>query len=522
MNRISTPYNSPTYQKRLNQSNQHLEDHKAELKEKLSSLIEKKVKTLKLNSEDDLTDAHYRDILDSLHNATTSNGETFHRILNDAGIKTVSKYSWFSNQRSTGKIEALKKYLEAGNVLEEDTSVVNDLTEHPALQELYKLDSLTFEYPGLFGVKSHTKAVIGVFNTHFKKSFKDKTSLDPELMVKLLALHDIGKGPKENEKVSLNQGNTSIDQFKETQHARSKTVIKEKYEEIKITKTDANFISDIIAQDAIGLLLQKKINLSQATLLLNNSYVKALKAFPELTRQQYMEFIKIYYISDAASYPFLKRRLFNTNLQFKSTEAQTIDQLTTRFNDIATKANAVKINHAKNQIRYYEDQYLFLRDFDFWFAKNQEKFPKNGQVVFDIDGTITDYEKNSLKPYMKTVIQRFVKQGIKVTFLTNRSGEAETNMYGGNLHLEIKEIAPDSNIIYNTKSGAEWSGFKAAWFKEQTDSPIISSFGDNLNDLHGHWLEEANKDKQFKSRSWYLQIGKADSAFKQQIDVVNV
>lgn len=112
MTRISTPYNQQVYHSRLANDSNSLETHKAELKEKLSSLIKEKVQTLKLNSEDDLTDAHYRDILDSLHNAETSNGGTFHRILNNAGIKTVSKYSWFSNERATGKIEALKIYLD--------------------------------------------------------------------------------------------------------------------------------------------------------------------------------------------------------------------------------------------------------------------------------------------------------------------------------------------------------------------------------------------------------------------------
>ena len=59
MSRISTPYNLSTYQNRLNKPNQHLENNKAELKEKLRSLIQDKVATLKLHSEDDLTDAHY-------------------------------------------------------------------------------------------------------------------------------------------------------------------------------------------------------------------------------------------------------------------------------------------------------------------------------------------------------------------------------------------------------------------------------------------------------------------------------
>lgn len=146
--RISTPYNLQTYQKRLNKPNQHLGDHKTELKEKLSSLIKEKVQTLKLNSEDDLTDAHYRDILDSLHNARTNNGGTFHRILNDAGIKTVSKYSWFSNQRATGKIEALKEYLEAGNVLEEGKK---DSFLFMANQQAENVSSATLELKNSLG-----------------------------------------------------------------------------------------------------------------------------------------------------------------------------------------------------------------------------------------------------------------------------------------------------------------------------------------------------------------------------------
>jgi len=143
MNRISTPYNLQTYQTRLNNPNEQLNNHKTELKETLSSLIEEKIKTLNLNSDDDLTDAHYRDILDSLHNAKTSK---FHRILHDAGIKTVSKYSWFSNQRATGKIEGLKRYLEVGNDLQEKTEMRSLFTMNNERTRLQPTQSRSKKY----------------------------------------------------------------------------------------------------------------------------------------------------------------------------------------------------------------------------------------------------------------------------------------------------------------------------------------------------------------------------------------
>ena len=122
MTRISIPYNQATYSNRINNKKQILENIKPQLEANLSSLITKKMIAKNLISEEKLTDNDYMEILNSLHD---SNKE-LHKLLDSIGIKIVSKYSWFSSQLATGKIEALKKYLETTSIKTDEILPFND------------------------------------------------------------------------------------------------------------------------------------------------------------------------------------------------------------------------------------------------------------------------------------------------------------------------------------------------------------------------------------------------------------
>ncbi len=116
MLRSSTPYRQLIYAERISTAttNKPIEDIKknlqikAKMQFKLRSLICSKLIETNSIDESRLSDADYRDILERLH---YDNNAEFHQELDRLGLANVSRYSIFSNQRATGKIEALKEHL---------------------------------------------------------------------------------------------------------------------------------------------------------------------------------------------------------------------------------------------------------------------------------------------------------------------------------------------------------------------------------------------------------------------------
>lgn len=85
-----------------------LEQQKNKLNDALNLLINNTLSQFHLADETDLTDKHYRQILNSLHNY---NNKEFDSLLSMAGIKKVSRFSWTHSYFATNKIKALKEYL---------------------------------------------------------------------------------------------------------------------------------------------------------------------------------------------------------------------------------------------------------------------------------------------------------------------------------------------------------------------------------------------------------------------------
>ncbi len=112
MNPTATTYNKQTYSTRIrdaskeNISNTTLEKLTTDLAHHLAEKSAHHLAEKSGLNDDNLTDNDYRDVLEDLHKKVD-----YHQILNTLGLKSVSKYSWFSNQRATGKIIALKEYL---------------------------------------------------------------------------------------------------------------------------------------------------------------------------------------------------------------------------------------------------------------------------------------------------------------------------------------------------------------------------------------------------------------------------
>ena len=93
-------------------------------------------------------------------------------------------------------INSIESYIidEENNLKQDLNAIANEMLESPHLEKFYRQDSLTSEYPGYNGLKNHTQAVVKNFIDYFAEDFYDHTGLDPEFMIQLLCLHDIGKG----------------------------------------------------------------------------------------------------------------------------------------------------------------------------------------------------------------------------------------------------------------------------------------------------------------------------------------
>ncbi len=107
-NTRSTPYNKDVYMARIQNNRQNISklDEIVVLNDNLEQLISQKVEQQGLANKSVLTDADYRDILEDLHK-----NPSCHAILESLNLKSVSRYSFYSNSRATGKIEALQTML---------------------------------------------------------------------------------------------------------------------------------------------------------------------------------------------------------------------------------------------------------------------------------------------------------------------------------------------------------------------------------------------------------------------------
>ncbi len=224
------------------------------------------------------------------------------------------------------------------------------------LRNEYLKDAQTNEYSGKNGVRRHTEAVINNFVTHFAQDFELATGFSSDFMVKLLSLHDIGKGLA----------------LASHQHANSKDVIKKKRDAIALSKAESNLISDIIAQDPLGEYFQSLISQQECVALLNNSYEKVQKHKPELTREQYFNLMSIYYRCDAGSYPGLKNKFLDGS-DFRSLYQEKLDRIRLPFIEMTgrTQANSTIVS------RLYNDPILLTRDVNSWLEKHKRSFGTN-------------------------------------------------------------------------------------------------------------------------------------------------
>jgi len=94
------------YLKRLTNHQDKITNHKEQLKDRLRELIFCQVDKLQHKSVRNLTDDDYRDILEKLHD-----DKDLHKVLKQVKLWSVSRYSFYGNDRATKKIAALVEYI---------------------------------------------------------------------------------------------------------------------------------------------------------------------------------------------------------------------------------------------------------------------------------------------------------------------------------------------------------------------------------------------------------------------------
>jgi hypothetical protein len=180
--------------------------------------------------------------------------------------------------------------------------IADEMLESPHLEKFYRQDSLTSEYPGHNGLKNHTKAVVKNFIEYFAEGFFENTGLDPEFMIQLLCLHDIGKG---------------IGQHSSEQHYYNKKVIETIYRKIGLHQDYANLIALLCSQDIFGNYLKNEVDLPTTNIALQKLYYQLQHYLPKMTKEQFFLLLVIYYSCDAGAYAKLKERIFNTEFKLQ-------------------------------------------------------------------------------------------------------------------------------------------------------------------------------------------------------------
>ncbi|GEM_PF-5088787 len=249
-----------------------------------------------------------------------------------------------------------------------------------------------------YTIRQHNNLIYSVYNDqagyylpHLK--VPEGVELDP-LMKATIALHDIGK-PE-----AIAAGN------KLNQHLYTIPILEQKLRELGFSEQEVKIAKNIVDNDALGELAQKVISPKEAygqlTLLAKNS---------EMDIADYYELQKLFFTSDAASYPVLRKNVFNQlkdgklipvnsgtaipNTDFVEleklvySEASKINQehkVTIQLTEIAHEDNWNQVIHSVNE---FKDKNIPAVEAISQFKKNTLFIGGGSEgVVFDIPPTV--------------------------------------------------------------------------------------------------------------------------------------
>lgn len=195
--------------------------------------------------------------------------------------------------------------------------LITALLQEPKLNDLYKLFAGVGEG---YSVEEHTRMVVESFEKEFLprpeiQEILRRNGLTSQQMMLFLALHDIGKGPavkkiihptSERKKLELRNTQEIINEFAQQWNLGS----------------EADIFIQLLSDDAIGDFL-KKVNPSIADVLDTRLAIsraagncRAAGHF-NMRDSDFLELKIVFHQVDAASYPFLRSRFFQTDSERK-------------------------------------------------------------------------------------------------------------------------------------------------------------------------------------------------------------
>ncbi|MDQ5922084.1 MAG: hypothetical protein QG673_2143 [Pseudomonadota bacterium] len=250
-------------------------------------------------------------------------------------------------------------------------------------------NSYTHEYWGKNGVLNHTKAVVanlrciahGVEDCKFEQIY----GFSKQEAEEVIGVHDAGKAINPNTRM---------------QHCNTKEIIKNFYNEKKehpeitdeqkelLTKI-ANIFSIVVTQDPIGKLISTATrhepdSIKTSACIINDSYLRLTKYKPNITREQYFNFVKAYFMCDAGSYYVFRAAYFeqpeNINyIKLKPKYNNLLENVSKQFQAIDNGSYNPK---GAIRVRYYNsDTFTALRDFGSWIKKHYKENSSHSVII---------------------------------------------------------------------------------------------------------------------------------------------
>ena len=317
-----------------------------------------------------------------------------------------------------------------------------------------RMNSGTPEFPT---IQDHHEAVINNLMDLINKleindnDFTALTGLTKEEFIRLLALHDIGKG--------INH---------ENQHILTKNIINLHKQDLGEQWT--KIFTTIISQDPLGEYITNSATLKNAAKLLNDSYTKLLGRLERnITKEQYFKLMEIFYFCDMGSYPGLRREYFDDN-DLTKPKSHLTDKLTLLQNVF------LGLGTQPDNVRTYNDPSIMLQNLNQYLEKNTTSEEKN-----DINAVITASHWNEyaqIPGYQEKLIQIFTQYNV-IPYILNNEESMKLNKNNNITRISslneincppIAFIGSDQNTELTTKTCRQYIALPPA----QKHTPVYS------------------------------------------------
>lgn len=229
-------------------------------------------------------------------------------------LKAIANEAWFD--KALQRDPQIKAFLNSDPRLKKsqarDKNLQACVSQGPTLKYLLGLDSGVSEN---LDIGEHTATVLNTYLQQRKfyaeidlKGVTSKTM--DQFMLPILALHDIGKG------IAVKAGD------KELQHHYTSKFVKTYLRSIRFTDKEINVAIALIDHDSVGEFLRPGGISSQEA----RGHLQSRAKLANMKYGNFIKLQKLFYTADAASYPFLREKVFQKSksgkLEIKSSKFQ--------------------------------------------------------------------------------------------------------------------------------------------------------------------------------------------------------